>query len=351
MRETKQIPLWKLAMVNAGVLAALGALALGALELYLRLTVPASSGGSIFTYTRDTERYKVMKPNAAVIAFGEELRTNDLGFRDRAAEVPDKAPGEFRIVVLGDSFTVSAGVAFERIYTTKLERRLRERHPGVKVLNLAVGGYNIEQYAHVLHEVGLRLEPDLVLVAVFPENDFQRGTYELNRRVALGEASLPQRKWYERPYVYRAYGERINAKLERMFGEPAAAGNADEGWARNTAALSTMAHTVRERGISFKVALLPSAYGFDLQRERFERIGRFCSDQALTCLSLVEPFAAGAIAEKSLRLNRLDGHPNAKYNAVVAEHLAAYLSGYLAGRSRVSPSGGISFDGATQSQG
>jgi len=337
----------KILAINIAIIAAGTMLVLAGLELYLRLTVPASSLDSIFQYTLETKRYKVMKPDATVLAWGKELRTNALGFRDRAAEIPPKRPGEFRIVVLGDSFTVSAGVELDRIYTSALERRLSERFPGVRIINLAVGGYNIVQYAYVLEEVGLGLEPDMVLVGVFPDNDFSMDNYELNYRVATGAASaLPVRAWHETTYVYRAYGRKLEAKLKRWLDPPR---EAKQGWQQNTAALEAIALAARERNIPLAVALLPHTFHFESQRALFDRVARFCSEQDLSCVSLLEPFVSGGIPESSLRLNPLDAHPNEKYNAVVAEHLAAYLSGFLSGHARVSPNGPRAFDAVVHS--
>jgi hypothetical protein len=323
----------KLVAINAAVLVLFGLIGLGAIELYLRFTVPASSGASIYHYTLDTKRYKVMQANAVVTAWGKELRTNELGFRDRGPSIQAKQPGEFRIVVLGDSFTVSAGVDFAEIYTTRLEQLLRLSHPQAKVINLAVGGYNPVQYAMVLEEVGLALQPDLLMVALFPDNDFSMFTYDQNRRVAMGEApAVPPKAWYEHTYTWRAYGQRAIDKLQSLTAKPAGAAQNSEarrGWEENTAALKRIAHTARERDLPLAVAVLPHTWNFERQRELFGRVERLCRDQNLLCLNLLEPFIARRVPEASLRLNPLDSHPNEKYNAVVAEVLDGFLSPLL----------------------
>lgn len=309
----------RLVAVNLLVGIGLVALAVGAMEVYLRLTVPASSSESIYTYTLATPRYKLMKANARVTAWGKELATNELGFRDRP--IRPKQPGEYRIVVLGDSFTVSAGVDFADIYTARLEKLL-----GARVVNLAVGGYNIVQYAHVLKEVGLALEPDLVIVALFPDNDFSNETYEANRLVASGRASArPERAWYEELYVHRAYGRRLQTKLASFFPAQAPSSPKTGGWEQNVAALRAIAAMTEERGIRLKVAILPHTWNFEAQRPLFAQVQKECAASGLTCRDLLEPFIARRLPESSLRLNPLDPHPNARYNAVVAEELAASL--------------------------
>lgn len=314
----------RLIAINVAIAALLVLVPLLALELYLRAMVPSSSNESIFTYTLDTKRYKLMKANAAVTAWGKELRTNEFGFRDRP--IGPKKPGERRMVVLGDSFTVSAGVDFEDIYTARLEKKL-----GARVLNLAVGGYNVVQYALVLQEVGLGLQPDLVVVALFPDNDFSNDTYETNFQVASAKASVePERTWYEELYVYRAYGTRLQNKVKSLFpaAKAPAGGNAREegpAWQENVAALGTIARITAERGIPLKVIILPHTWNFEKQRPLFARVQKECDRLALTCLNLLESFIARGVPEASLRLNALDAHPNERYNEIVADEVGKFL--------------------------
>lgn len=306
----------KLIAINVAVIAALILVSLGAVEAYLRLTVPRSSTESIYTYTTANPRYKLMKANASVTAWGKELRTNELGFRDRP--VGPKAPGEFRVVVLGDSFTVAAGVDFHDLYTSRLERLT-----GARVINLAVGGYNIVQYALVLREVGLALEPDLVLVALFPDNDFSNETYEENYRVASGKASAdPVRAWYEDLYAYRAYGGRLEKKLKSMFtSKPAAAGPA--GWNENVVALKAIMAMSAQRGVELQAVLLPHTWNFEAERARFQQVKQECAKLHLQCLDLLASFTSRGVRAATLRLNPLDAHPNERYHAIVAEELAS----------------------------
>ncbi len=305
----------KLIAINVAVVAALILVFLGALEAVLRLTVPRSSNESIYTYTAANPRYKLMKANASVTAWGKELRTNELGFRDRP--VGPKAPGEFRVVVLGDSFTVSAGVDFPDIYTSRLENLT-----GARVINLAVGGYNIVQYALVLREVGLALQPDLVLVALFPDNDFSNETYEENYRVALGQAGAdPVRAWYQNLYVHRAYGARFEKKLKSIVTSRAAAARPD-GWNENVVALKAIMAMSAERNVELLAVLLPHTWNFEAERVRFQQVKAECAKLGLPCLDLLARFASRGVRAATLRLNPLDAHPNEHYQSIVAAELA-----------------------------
>jgi hypothetical protein len=177
----------------------------------------------------------------------------------------------------------------------------------------------------VLQEVGLHLEPDLLLVAVFPDNDFSNETYESNLRVAAGQASAaPQPAFYESLYVYRAYGSRLEAKLKGWAAKNPA-GAPSTGWKDNLAALERIAATARERKLALEVVLLPHTWNFEKQRPLFARVRKECAALGIECRDLLERFIERGVEEASLRLNALDAHPNERYNAIVAEELARIL--------------------------
>lgn len=89
---------------------------------------------------------------------------NSRGLHER--ELPlAKAPGEFRILCLGDSWTAGGGVAMEGTWPRRLEAILRERLPGrsITVINAGTGGMGYLQAYLTLTEVALAYEPDLVV--------------------------------------------------------------------------------------------------------------------------------------------------------------------------------------------
>jgi len=106
------------------------------------------------------------------------VRSNSLGFRDD--EVAEgKAPGEFRIWVLGDSIASGFGVREEDRFTERLETLLNaEGSPAVRlgrrvrVINSAVGGHGTWHEALVLERFIERIVPDEVLLDFSTTNDF-----------------------------------------------------------------------------------------------------------------------------------------------------------------------------------
>jgi hypothetical protein len=93
---------------------------------------------------------------------GLSLTTNARGFRaleEHAAEVP---AGRYRIVCLGDSFTMGYGVDDRATYPAALQRLC----PELQAVNMGLGGYGLDQdYLWYLSD-GTALQADLLLFAV-----------------------------------------------------------------------------------------------------------------------------------------------------------------------------------------
>ncbi|MDQ1257493.1 MAG: hypothetical protein QG656_2098, partial [Candidatus Hydrogenedentes bacterium] len=93
------------------------------------------------------------------------------GLRDRV--YGPKKPDEFRILMLGDSFTMGWSCSLDESIPRYLERLLNQAglNKKVTVVNAGVAGYGPWQERGFLAERGFALEPDLVLLQLFPGND------------------------------------------------------------------------------------------------------------------------------------------------------------------------------------
>jgi len=102
-----------------------------------------------------------------------EVHINARGFRgpDVAAA---KAPGQKRVLVLGDSFVFGVGVDEGSLVTAWLQRLLGAGH---EVVNLGISGYSTDQQLILFEETGRRLRPDAVLL-VMADNDFPGNTQD-----------------------------------------------------------------------------------------------------------------------------------------------------------------------------
>jgi len=324
----------KFIATNGLVFLVLVLVMLGAVEVYLRLTIPGSSDVSIFEWTLDNTRYKVMKKNFRMTAWGEELRTNNLGFRDNRDTVPPKADDEFRVIVIGDSSSISGAVPYDKIYSSLLKQRVAEKYANSDVINLAVGGYNPVQYQAVLEEVGLGLQPDLIVLALTPDNDFNRGreaTQDLNyRRAAYGENMPKEHEGFRALFVYRAFLWRIEARLAPLFAGASKKSDSpkdDSGWRDNLDAVRLMTDRAAELDIPFIVVLLPPNWNYVDHRKFFSKVRSEigCESKQFKCVDALEAFIASGNTDKSYWINLLDSHPNARYHALVTEVLAPYV--------------------------
>jgi hypothetical protein len=108
--------------------------------------------------------------------FFVRYRFNSLGFRGPDYAIP--APqGTFRIVILGDSFTLGQGVHEEDTFAAQLESRLnaaamtRGQHIRFEVINTGVTGYSTEQERISYERFSSAYMPHIVLVSMVYNDD------------------------------------------------------------------------------------------------------------------------------------------------------------------------------------
>jgi hypothetical protein len=103
------------------------------------------------------------------------METNSLGMYD-IDYTPTPPPNTYRLILLGDSYAEGAHVnrldTFQQVLETCLNARTSPSGPRYEVLNLGVSGYGPSQYLTMLRQYGLGYQPDLVLVSLYPGNDY-----------------------------------------------------------------------------------------------------------------------------------------------------------------------------------
>jgi len=143
--------------------------------------------------------------------FTAENSSNSEGLVD--AETPvEKAPGEFRILTLGDSFTEGVGASVDRSYPAVL-RRLLSARPGqmtYTVMNAGISGSDPVFAIELLRRRLLKYQPDLVLMMINSSDvdDLKRlgGFDRFAPNGQLRERPLPW--WtglFERSHLLRAF--------------------------------------------------------------------------------------------------------------------------------------------------
>lgn len=113
-----------------------------------------------------------LKPGLNTMNKMASLRTNPLGLADREYSL-QKPPGTYRVVVLGDSFTMPAGVKQADAWHTLLENSFNRNSAGRKYefINFGVAGYSLDQDLATLEYRALKFSADHVIVGFCLSND------------------------------------------------------------------------------------------------------------------------------------------------------------------------------------
>jgi len=112
--------------------------------------------------------------------------TNDDGIIAQKNYDVVKSDDVFRILIIGDSFTEGMYVAFEETYPKKLENMLNMVNPcrsfsKYEVINLGVGGYDIEYAAARVLSRGIKYNPDLVIWLLKDDDFIERAEINFDR--------------------------------------------------------------------------------------------------------------------------------------------------------------------------
>jgi len=126
------------------------------------------------------------QPGKQIVDFygpGRTIKINRQGLRGDEVYSPQVPPDRFRVICLGDSFTLGYGVDDAATYPAQLEAV----NPAVQAVNMGQGGYSIGQCYLWYQRDGGRLQAH-ALVAAFVLDDIWRMT---DGRMANG-AAMPQ---------------------------------------------------------------------------------------------------------------------------------------------------------------
>lgn len=160
------------------------------LELFVRKFKPQ------ITYTEAVKRslgafaYSDYAPFTLRPNYSEDnFHTNSLGYRGKEF-IPDKPAGTFRILALGDSFTLGLG-QIQEPWPEVVEKILNQKNNiPFEVINAGFhDGYSPDSYYAYLKAEGLKLNPDLVIIGLYLQNDV--GDLRTNEWAKVDENGLP----------------------------------------------------------------------------------------------------------------------------------------------------------------
>lgn len=275
------------------------------------------------------------KPGLDLSIGSFHLRTNSLGCR--GPEVAREKPaGTFRIVLLGDSVGFGWGVNDEVTFARRLEAEWNAASPGrrLEVINTCHPMYDTNQEEAALREVGLALQPDLVLL-VYVVNDVEP-TRDVVEESLTGKKLHPEEdvvvpddfwSWAQGalqpllPATGKLLGLRtdLEARVLRILPagaryEPEKFGKGPRGWPRSQAALLR----IRDLCAAAKVPFVL----FDHTLPRITPLPGFCAEHGI---DYAELRFSTADHELGILNSALDTHANAKGHGLLLQRLRTAL--------------------------
>ncbi|HYW74794.1 MAG TPA: SGNH/GDSL hydrolase family protein [Pyrinomonadaceae bacterium] len=352
-----------------------------------------------FEYDRDLGfKVRAYYPNGFGM-YGESddgTLTNRFGFN--APDYPlTKAPGTFRIVVVGDSFGWAGGLKGN--YTHLLQQLFDQRGDRrIEIINTGYPGTHTGEELAMLKKYALQYDPDLVVLGFFAGNDFFEADPN-RKRIVLNDCLLDIDRRHERqlagyPLVFTSRLWLFLSQKYELYERAREADREAQEWAeangqaaprrtdperifyqmqhakleffnRQTSAtqfgpnidfifrsISEMNELLKARHVKFMVAIFPdvlqvSAAQFDVLVNRFglrrddydldlaqTRIRSYLDSQEISYLDLLARFR---IEEQQRELYRFrNAHWNQAGNQLAAELLIDYLKNSPAGQKLMS---------------
>lgn len=271
------------------------------------------------------------------------VSTDALGLRcvEPGRRYPAKRPGELRIAVVGDSGTFGEGVArTQDTYVHLIEELLSPRLGGgrtARTFNFGVSAYSVREMAATLEHRMPLVEPDWVVMVIIPHDLALVRTPVVDgagylvdpRPGAVGPrpASRLSRalRLVHLSYLLRDIQRRIGSPGRSVMEQLAAGGVPDSyAYLRRFRALADAA------GRRHLVVLRPS-----FARQPIPGLRAALERDGITSLDLTP--LRDEFSDQEFRSSRFDVHPSARVHRRIAEALADYFAGELAGAGHGGP--------------
>ncbi len=267
--------------------------------------------------------------------FKKNVQFNSLGLRDREFSF-NKLHNTFRILILGDSQTLGHGIdRLEDTYPKRLEKKLNQKSSNInfEVINVSDSGWNTDTQLYRLLQYGLRLDPDLIVLA-----------YYLNDIPWPHEIRCSGKDIFYAPgisiwgdIVFRSRAikffkfrkERLLEKFSDKISVPECFNLVydSRAWEMEKVYLDFILMATQVKRIHFMISLIPVMFSLDDNfpfKKIHAKLNRYCSGENIECLDLFKTTFKGADAS-SLIVSKYDRHLNAKATGMVSDGLFAKL--------------------------
>ncbi len=269
------------------------------------------------------------------------FKINSYGFRDYEYDLANK--NDYRIIILGDSYTFGWGVKMEKTFPKVLESSLKKQGYSVQVVNAGIYGYNTQQEVLFFEKELLKYKPDLVIISFVLNDTRPQGTVPMH----------PFTKNYE-SYFHSWFLEFIKLRVNRLINKREHVGdtwksgdfyplkvkignpylrNEDAfeddflGWRRCKESLSEIKKLSEQNRFILYLIILPSFNeSFINYRPLWihEKVKKFAQNEGIIFSDFYRYFARKNYLEfQNLELN--DDHPNEIAHQIIGERLSIEL--------------------------
>jgi hypothetical protein len=252
---------------------------------------------------------------------------NSLGFRGRETS-RGKPAGVFRIVGVGDSFTFGTGVRVEDTFLGDLERRLAatESSSRFEVLNLGVMMFDTVNEVALLREVGVRLEPDIVVICFFLNDTDGGPTHSLFNVDSSreGVAGLGRYSLLLDRILWGLERRRQIMEVQRAYHRSFESGA--QGWVNAQWALESAAELAKREKFQLVLMIFPVLWNLSDSYpfvEIHETVASFARSRGIATLDLLQAFSGHQGPE--LWVHPTNQHPNEIAHAIAGRALFDFL--------------------------
>lgn len=253
---------------------------------------------------------------------------NNLGFRDQPRAL--KKPADtYRILILGDSFTVGEGVLFDDIYSQQWSQRLAHKTiqgKKIEVLNLGVpGSYTGSELQRYLKQ-GVPFGADL-LVVQWNTNDFPSSSLYKDHEKLIGYQYRNLFKTLERFSYSRLLQWGVQRWVTAKISKEIISLNQDEvnRGESNLRDIQAFRDVARAQKADFVLLLFPELIRFkDYPYANIvQHVENFCRQEGIATVNLLPELRT--YRDRELWAHETDHHPNRTAHRIAAEQLMAYL--------------------------
>ena len=258
---------------------------------------------------RDETAGTIAAPATQAQEYLVTYRFNSMGFRGPDYAIP-APPGTYRILALGDSYTLGVGVHENDTFSKQLEHRLNKAGTGgasarrFEVINAGVSGYSTREERRQYEVFGSKYAPQLVLINMVYNDDMSFAD-----EVNAGLVAAP--------------GPQLSNLLARV--DMARRSRRSYDYSGAVRELLDLNAAVNERGARLAAVIFRNSDSYEPWEHLVEAVRNGVAGTDVPVLDLGPTLLRGLKSEKEIWVHAVDGHPNEVAHRLAAGEIETFL--------------------------